>query len=125
MSFQTAMAVVLLPSSLHNMVLKEDQLTPASPIVKPSTGIDLEAPGDFETEMDIRSGEESLESKLMEPLVTLGSECGLPIQKLDEVAAEALVALSSFAQNLQDNDVLDCENGTEHQSYSLASDSLH
>ena len=74
--------------------------------------------------MDIRSGEESLESKLMEPLVTLGSQCGLPIQKLDEVAVEALVALSSFAQNLQDN-VLDCENGTEHQSYSLESDYLH
>ncbi|XP_062106573.1 uncharacterized protein LOC133817936 isoform X2 [Humulus lupulus] len=66
---------------------EEDQVTPALLVVKPTTGIDLEAPVIIvDSETGITSEEESQESELMKPL---------PHDKIDEVAAEALVAISS------------------------------
>lgn len=93
------------------MTEEEDQVTRTPSIVKPTTGIDLEAPVVVDSETGITSEEETQESELKKPL---------PQDKLDEVAANALVAISSFhVHNLQDNAALDL------LSDSSLSDSLH
>ena len=90
---------------------EEDQVTVTPSVVKPTTGIDLEAPVLVDSETGITSEEESQESELQKPL---------PQDKLDEAAAEALVAISSFyVHNLQDTATLDL------QSDSSLNDSLH
>ncbi|PON65984.1 hypothetical protein PanWU01x14_112110 [Parasponia andersonii] len=91
---------------------EEEQVTPTPSIVKPTTGIDLEAPLVVDSETRITSEEESQESE---------QKKSLPQDKLDEVAAEALVAISSFQvlRNLQDNSTLNL------QSDSSLSDSLY
>ncbi|KAF4390801.1 uncharacterized protein LOC115701583 [Cannabis sativa] len=65
---------------------EEDQVTPAVSVAKPTTGIDLEAPVIVDSETGITSEEESQESELTKPL---------PHDKIDELAAEALIAISS------------------------------
>lgn len=109
---------------LNECVIEEEaQPTPPSPVAKPTTGIDLEAPVVVETVLE----EESLESNLKKPLDSLGCEPGLTYESLDKIAAEALVAISAFhVHNLQDNAALDLqENETQHQSDSSPSDFLH
>lgn len=109
---------------LNECVIEEEaQPTPPSPVVKRTTGIDLEAPVVVESDLE----EDSLESKLKKPFDSFGYEPDLPCESLGKIAAEALVAISSFhVQNLQDNAALDLqENETQRQSDSSPSDFLH
>lgn len=103
---------------------EEGQLTPTSPIVKTTTEIDLEATVDSET--GISHGIDSME-RCKGPLELAVCDSMLLSERLERVAAEALVVISSsHAHDLQDNAAHDLqENHTCHQSEASQSDSLH
>ncbi|KAF3444815.1 hypothetical protein FNV43_RR14508 [Rhamnella rubrinervis] len=103
---------------------EEGQLTPTSPVVKTTTGIDLEATVD--SEIGISHGIDSLD-RCKGPQDLAVCDSMLLGERPERVAAEALVAISSsHTCDLQDNAAHDLqENHTCHQSEASQSDSLH